>query len=97
MSKNLISVSGIPMMTTIPDPSKSIATTSATSVTIDTTNDVVVKVNAVSACTYYFNSDTTKTFPIAAGVDTEIMVAHSKTLGLTILNASATAVYIQRS
>lgn len=45
--------------------------------------------------TYYFNSDTTKTFPIEADIETVLMTGNSLVSTVTIVNPNAGTIYVQ--
>jgi len=93
--KHLSTIDGIPVVEFIPNPSYSQVTGSSASITIATTLITAIKLYAVSDVTYYFNSDTTKTFIIPAKVETVILTSSEAVTSITITNASTTAVYIQ--
>jgi hypothetical protein len=95
MSKKLAAINGITVVDFVPDPTQSLVPSSAALITIRTVNTVAVKILALSDITYYFNSDSTKTFLVKAGIETIIMVANPGILSLNIVNTSTTAVYMQ--
>jgi hypothetical protein len=79
----------------IPCPAKSAVTGTSALITIDVTNYTRVRVRGSAAMTYYFNSDTTKTFPIDADTPTLIETADFSAKSLKIVNGSGGTVYVQ--
>lgn len=70
------------------DVSKTITVTSAT------VNISCLSVYGTAALTFYFNSDSTKTYPIDAATEKRIPI-HANVNTVTILNASAGTVSVQ--
>ncbi len=93
--KNYASLAGAAIIDFVPDPSKSVATFTDTSKTIDTTSILALRLRGTAGMTYYFNSDTTKTYPVDAEVETIVNTRNSAVLQVVILNASTGTVSIQ--
>ena len=85
----------------MPDPEKSQVKTAMTGNitfkkgvggTIDITGWLFLRIDPTLDSTYYFNADTTKTYPLRAGVDNLIPVGHlADGASLTAVFGSATA------
>jgi hypothetical protein len=95
---------GVPIQSFIPDPAKSQVNTTMTGTIvakkgtgqdINITGWIAIKVVPSAASTYYFNSDTTKTFPLFAGVENIIMVGSVATSGTVNLVFGAATASIQ--
>ena len=94
MGKKLAGIGGRASEDFVPNPTYSVATSASTSKTVDTTLLAALRVRCTAACTYYFNTDTTKTWPIDPDVETVIMCGAGVTQ-VVITNGSAGTLYIQ--
>lgn len=92
---------GAPIAAFVPDPAKSQVNSSMTGTLefekgatgdVDVTNWVALLVNPTADATYYFNSDTTKTYPLYADTGNAIMIGQLP-LGesVTLVLGAATA------
>lgn len=84
----------------VPDPAKSQVNTSMTgkikfakdgSGNVNIKNWFAIHVNPTIDSTYYYNNDSTKTFPLAAGTDNTIFVMQSGVTSVTIQFGNGTA------
>ena len=91
MSKEFGST-GDKLQTFVPDPGKSQVTTAMTGTvtfkvgaggTVDVTGWVAIRIRPTADSTYYYNSDTTKTYTLPALVDSLIMVNQTSTAYVT--------------
>lgn len=96
MGKKLTAIGGKSLTEFVPNPSLSLVPFTDASKTISVTNTAALKVKGTGdAMTYYFNSDTTKTFPIEADIETVLMTGNSLVSTVTIVNPNAGTIYVQ--
>lgn len=92
---------GTPLQSFVPDPAKSQTNTAMTGTisfkkgtggTVNCTGWLAIKVNPTADATYYFNSDTGKTYPIISGEDNIIWLGQLATgESVNLVLGSATA------
>jgi len=95
MSKTIPSVNGVHISEFLADPAQSLAPSTAASITVTTSNTFALKVRGTALMYYYFNSDSTKFYPLDPDVDNLIFVGSSRITQVVILNALGGTVYIQ--
>jgi hypothetical protein len=95
MAKRLAGIGGRAVNDFVPNPSFSVATSTSASKTVDVTRMAALRVRCTTACVYYFNTDTTKTYPLDADVDNIIMTADGAITSVVIANGSGGTLYIQ--
>jgi len=92
---------GIRIQGFVPDPAKSQVNTAMTGTvvfkkgtggTVDITGWLAIQINPTIDSYYYFNTDTTKTYPLAGGVDSVIFVPTSaSTTQIAVVLGAGTA------
>jgi len=88
------------IMAFVPDPAKSQVNSSMTGKVkfakdgtgnVNIKNWLAIRVRPTADCTYYYNNDATKTFPLDGGVAEIIFVMHPGVASVTIQFGNATA------